>query len=611
MDKNQAIGMGLIMALLLAYFAFFRPQPPVSDSKVTDVKVQTSPEVQQSGELSANNDSLETEKIKQELGDLSAGASGTAEEIVLENNEMQVTFNSKGGIIESVLLKKYLTDTKQPLYLITPQSSDLSLKVATNKGEIELTRLFYTSSKKVQGDTTVLVFTLPLTEGKYISHTYKFPKNGYTIGYDLAMVGTDNIIRNEPLKLNWVARLPNIEYDLSQSRLKTTVNYYTVEDGFDYLSESESGKESETLNGGVKWVSMKQKFFSAAIIAERSFEKAYVEADSPSDTAVVKTLTADLTIPIGDVKTQKGKFKYYFGPNHFQTLKPVAEDFHKNVNLGWPVINWINRFIVIPTFNFFDQALGTMAWKYGIIIIILALLVKLITLPLSYKSYISMAKMKVLKPELDVIKEKYGDDMQKVQAEQMSLYSKVGINPLSGCIPVLLSMPVLLAMFSFFPNSIELRQESFLWAHDLSTYDAPIRLPFHIPAYGSHVSLFTLLMTLSTLAMTFFNSQMTTATGPMKSISYIMPLVFLFVLNSFPAGLSFYYLISNLLTIGQQAVIKNFVNEDKLRLVLEENRKKNASGEGKKSKFMNRVQEAMKAREEMMKEQQKKNKGKK
>jgi len=209
-----------------------------------------------------------------------------------------------------------------------------------------------------------------------------------------------------------------------------------------------------------------------------------------------------------------------------------------------------------------------------------------------------MAKMKVLKPDLDEIKAKFGDDMQKIQAEQMQLYQKVGINPLSGCIPVLLQMPILLAMFNFFPNCIELRQQPFLWAHDLSTYDSPIILPFTVPFYGNHVSIFTLLMTLSTLLYTYYNNQMSTVTGPMKSVSYAMPVVFMFVLNSFPAGLSFYYFVSNLVTIGQQLIIRRFVDEDKIKETLDENRKKNSEGTGKKSKWMQRVEEAMKAKEE-------------
>jgi YidC/Oxa1 family membrane protein insertase len=251
--------------------------------------------------------------------------------------------------------------------------------------------------------------------------------------------------------------------------------------------------------------------------------------------------------------------------------------------------------------------LETVIGNYGIIIIILVLLLKLLLLPLSYKSYISMAKMKVMKPELDEIKAKFGDDMQKTQAEQMQLYQKVGINPLSGCIPVLLQMPILFAMFSFFPNAIELRQQSFLWSPDLSTYDMVITWKENIEIFGwnildNHISLFTLLMTISTLVYTWFNNQMSTAVqGPMVAISYTMPVVFMFVLNSFPAGLSFYYFVSNIVTIAQQLIIKRFVDEDALRAKLEENRKNFQSGNVKKSPFMQRLNDAMKAQEEMKK----------
>jgi YidC/Oxa1 family membrane protein insertase len=275
----------------------------------------------------------------------------------------------------------------------------------------------------------------------------------------------------------------------------------------------------------------------------------------------------------------------------------VAEKFDQNVYLGWPPVYWINKFVIFPVFYFLTTFVG----NFGIIIVILVIAIRIILLPLSYKSYLSMAKMKVLKPELDEIKDKHGEDMTKVQQEQLKLYQSVGVNPISGCVPLLLQMPILFAMFYLFPNSIELRQESFWWAEDLSTYDSILNLPFTIPFYGAHVSLFTLLMTASTLIITWQNNQVSSVQGPMKSMGYIMPLVFLFVLNSFPSGLSFYYLMSNLATFGQQAIIRKFVDEDKIKIILEENRKRNASGDGKKSKFMTKLQEAMKASEEARK----------
>lgn len=611
MDRNQIIGMALITSMFVVYMYFFKPQIPVQDDKIQDSSVTVAPEKTQNLNSTVELDSAQKVANQLRLGSLSAAAEGTEELFVIENEELQVTFNNKGGRISKVLLKKYFTNEHLPLFIQDEQNTKFDIKAQSTRGEVNLSSLYYTPTVTKIGDSTVIEYEIKPANGQSIKQIYTFPSEGYEIGYQISMSGVDDLILNEPVKLSWQSNMPNVEYDLEQNRIKTSVNYYTIEDGFDNLNEASKDKESETLNTPVKWVGLKQKFFTSAIIAERSFDNGYVEAFVPNDSSIVKTLITNLQVPIGDIKTQKAQFKFYYGPNHFQTMKQVTDGFGKNVNLGWPVINWINRFIAIPTFTFLDYIFGDMKWKYGFIIIILGILVKLILLPLSFKSYVAMAKMKVLKPELDIIKEKYGEDMQKVQSEQMALYSKVGINPLSGCIPVVLSMPVLLAMFSFFPNSIELRQEAFLWAPDLSTYDAPILLPFTIPFYGAHVSLFTLFMTLSTLAYTHFNNQMSTQTGPMKSVSYIMPVVFLFVLNSFPAGLSFYYFVSNLLTIGQQFFIKRFVDEDKLKVAMEENRKKNATSGGKKgSKFMNRVQDAMKAREEMLKKQQQ-DKGKK
>jgi YidC/Oxa1 family membrane protein insertase len=310
-----------------------------------------------------------------------------------------------------------------------------------------------------------------------------------------------------------------------------------------------------------------------------------------ADSSIIKQLEAHASIPASALNDGKLNFRYYFGPNNYQITKKVTEGFGSNVYLGWTIFSTINKFLVIPIFNFLQQYIS----NYGVIILILVMVIKILLFPLSYKSHISLAKTKVLKPEIDEIKAKYGDDQQKIQMEQMQLYSKVGVNPLSGCIPVLLQMPIFLALYNFFPNSIELRQESLLWAHDLSTYDSIATLPFTIPAYGSHVSLFCILMTISTLIYTWFNNQATTVTGPMKSMQYVMPVVFLFFFNNLSAGLTYYYFINNALTIGQQLGFRAFVNEKKIRMKLEENKAKNVNK--KKSKFAQRLEDAMKQAE--------------
>jgi YidC/Oxa1 family membrane protein insertase len=313
----------------------------------------------------------------------------------------------------------------------------------------------------------------------------------------------------------------------------------------------------------------------------------------------IKALETQIQIPIEGVITGTASYAFYFGPNDFKICKAVTEGYQKNVYLGWPLISWINRFVVIPVFD----SLKTVFTSFGLIIVILVLLLKALLFPLSYKSYVSMAKMKALKPELDELKAKHGDDQKAIQMEQMQVYKEFGINPLSGCIPVLIQMPILLAMFNFFPNAIDLRGESLWWATDLSSYDEFAKLPFTIPFYGSHVSMFTLMMTVSTLAYTWVNNQVSTVTGPMKYMSYLMPLVFLFVLNSFPAGLSFYYFVSNIVTIAQQLIIRRFVNEGDLRLQLEAKRAQHLSGDTsggapKKNRFMSRMEDAMKQREQ-------------
>ncbi|HEX8547934.1 MAG TPA: membrane protein insertase YidC [Cytophagaceae bacterium] len=598
MDRNQVTGIILIMLLMLAYFSYFGNDKKTVNSGKNTTAVSTTVHTA-TPTTPQYSDSLQQLLNKEKFGNLASAAQGEDKEIVLENKDLKVFVSTKGGNVKRVLLKHYLTDDKKPLYVVDENSSKISLFANINARNTNLSELFFTPASSPSNGKQSVSLRLTLGPNQFIEQNYSLPESGYLVDYDLKFTNVDNIVSAEPIKINWKANLPKVEYDIEQSRLRSTINYYSVEGEFEYLNETSKDEESAKIDEPIKWISMKQKFFNSGLIAKNSFQKAFIKSDIvESDTVGIKSLEADIFIASADIKAGKGNFQYYFGPNDFKILKKVTEGYHKNVYLGWPVINWVNRFIVIPVFNFLQSFIS----NYGIIIIILVLLIKLLLFPLSYKSYVSMAKMKVMKPELDEIKAKYPDDMQKQQSEQMQLYQKVGINPLSGCIPVVLQMPILLAMFNFFPNSIELRQEPFLWASDLSTYDAPIMLPFTIPFYGSHVSIFTLLMTISTLVYTWFNNQMSTVTGPMKSVSYVMPVVFMFVLNSFPAGLSFYYFVSNIVTIAQQMVIRKFVDEGKIRVALEENKKKNASiPGGKKSAWMQRVEDAMKAREEQKK----------
>jgi len=595
MDRNSAIGLTLIAALLMAYFYWFSPDVAQPKENVAAPSATITP-----------NNNTTTAAPKQVIaddsvlnatyGDLSTSFKGEENVTEIETSDLKIRFSNKGGLIQHLQLKNYTTYFGKPLTLVDPTSNTFKLLTKYKGKEVDLYALYYTADTRKNGDTTLLNYTLRLSDGSELKQTYSIPDHGYEIGYKVSSRGLNSQLGDQ-LSLQMDNFLRPLEKDLADSRTQTTI-IYNDNGSVDELTSRSTSAEKEVFGPGLKWVSLKQKFFLLSVISEKGFTSGEIETSvNEADSSVVKRANVKLTIATKDLAAGTANFKFYIGPNEYKKIGGVAESFSKNVYLGWPPVYWINKFVIFPVFYF----LTTFISNFGLIIIILVIAIRIILLPLSYKSYLSMAKMKVLKPELDEIKEKHGEDMTKVQQEQMKLYQSVGVNPISGCIPLLLQMPILFAMFYLFPNSIELRQVSFLWAEDLSTYDSILNLSFSIPFYGSHVSLFTLLMTVSTLVITWQNNQVSSVQGPMKSMSYMMPLVFLFVLNSFPAGLSFYYFMSNLATFGQQVIIRRFVDEGKIRLILEENRKRNASGDGKKSKFMTKLQEAMKASEEARK----------
>ena len=603
MDRNQAVGLMLMAAILLGYMYFFSPtetpqtnKPKTEQTSISGTKTAATIEP----------DSATLALRRAAMGSFGSAATGEAKTLNLDNENLRITFNTKGGRIEEVLLKNYKTWDKKPLVLMDKESSKTDITFETRDGKrINLSDLYFEPSN-VNNTTTseragkTVSFRASVGEGQFIEQTYTLLDKSFEVGYALNFEGLDQVVTDKPLVYNWVDKIKQVESDLKQNRNNSTINYYTVSGADDNLSASSTDPEAETFTEPVKWVSNKQNFFSAAIIAKNSFSGGTIKSSfTEADSTEVKTFASELHIPVKDVLTGNGQFTYYFGPNNYKILKKITDGFDENVELGWGIFAWVNKYLIIPVFSFLEEYIS----NYGIIIILLVLFIKTILFPLTYKSYLSMAKMKVLKPEIDAIKEKHDGDMQKSQAETMKLYSEMGVNPMSGCIPMLLQIPILFAMFNFFPNSIELRQEAFLWANDLSTYDVFAKLPFTIPFYGSHVSMFTILMTLSTILYTWSNNQMSTIQGPMKFYSYLMPFIFMFVVNSLPAGLSLYYFISNIVTFGQQALIRGFVDEKKIRARLEENKEKNK--DKKPSSSQQRLQEAMKAATEKEAQQKK------
>ena len=599
MDRNQIIGIVLIMVMLVGYQLLVPKPAPEKEPALTTqtTRPTTGTPAQASGPAAdavANAtpsataattvQPLDSTAAKTKYGAFAAAAVGQARDIVIENNDLKITFSTLGGRVKEVVLKKYKTFDQKPLVLIDEKSSQTTLELPTGRGKVDLHKLYYQTTAQngpVSGKPQTIVFRAEVGPGQSVEQSYTVSPNGYLLDYDLKLNALNDLVGNDNIRFLWQDKMRQYENDLANNRQAATVNYFTAGESFDQLKESASSEEV-TVEEPVKWFTIKHKYFLAGFVTKNApVQKASFKAlVDPADSSIVKTATADVMLPMADVKAGKGAYKFYYGPNDFQLLGDVAPEFDQNVYLGYSVLKPINKYFFVPVFNFLEKFIS----NYGLLIIALVVFVKLVLTPLTYKSYISMAKMRVLQPELNEMKERVGDDMAKQQSEQMKLYQEVGVSPLNGCIPVLATMPILFALFMLFPNLIELRQKPFLWAGDLSTYDAFITFPA-IPFVGSHLSLFTVLMTASSIAFAYYNNQTTpTQPGPvnMKALSYVFPLMFMFVLNSYPAGLTFYYFVSNVVTIAQQQLIRRFVDEDKLKAVLDENRRKNVAGEGKK-----------------------------
>lgn len=605
MDKNNIIGLTLMMVMLAVYFQFFSPEPPVSeiidnpvvDNSPSNLSEKVNNEVALNLPLDPSDSSL-TQLNTLKYGLFASKIAGEESIISLTTEELEVTFTNKGGTFKNVEIKNYTTYDSLPLHLFN-ENHAIDIYFEHLSKSISLKDLIFESELIKYSDSTVLVYSLDLN-GKRLRQIYTLYDQGFVINYRMENDGFDELIDTKNLNFYWEGKMPKIERELLDARQRATTRYYSISGNTDYISKTSTEYEEMPIDEPVKWLAFNQKFFTASVIAENSFSKGLITLTPSNDDQIVKQGALSSEIPFTDFVNNQAQFKFFFGPNKYSILNEVTEGFSQNIELGWVFLPFINKYLIIPIFNFLERFMS----NYGLIIIIMVLIIRVILSPLTYKSHISMAKMRVLKPELDAIKEKHDGDMQKAQSDQMELYRKVGINPLSGCIPVLLQFPILVSLFYFIPSAIELRLESFLWADDLSSYDSILSLPFNIPFYGDHVSLFTLLMAGSTILYTMANSQMTTIQGPMKTMQYLMPIMFLFFFNSYPSGLSYYYFITNLVSFGQIALFRKFVNEDKIKLIMEENKKKNVNK--KKSKFQSRLEDAMKANQTAQK-----NKGKK
>lgn len=619
MNKNSFIGWTLIVLIFMG-FTFYQSREA---KKQMAIQAQIDSVARAEARAQFVEDSIRTAALEAlvEAGDsaaiaavtpvgtvykdslLSSAAKGEAQYVTLKNDKVEIVLTSKGAQPYSVKVNDYLTWDGNELYLIKPENS--KYKVSVYAGESISTDDFtFTVAQKT--DSSV-VMILPFAQGGYISQTYKLPAGSYELENELAFVGMDGIIpaNVSSIDIDWGVNIPRLEKGYKNEKMYSKLDFYYP----DEVKPEDLGRggrdASKNVPAKVKWFAFQQQFFSAILSADKEFSsgdfsvKFYGEDDELGN---LMSCTAKMRADLGRGENAKFSGRFYFGPNHYSTLKALGDKKEKVIQLGGSLVGWISRFVIIPIFNFLNRFISS----YGLIILLMTILIKLVISPLTIKSFMSSAKMQALKPEIDELNKKYPkqEDAMKKQQAQMELYRKAEINPMGGCLPMLLQFPVLWAMFRFFPASIELRQEGFLWCHDLSAYDSIVNFGFRLPLLGDHLSLFAVLMAVTM----FFYSRMTSAQmgddpnmAGMKFMNlWLMPIMMLFICNNLSAALSYYYFLSNLITIIQTLVIKKWiVKPDEIRAKI----KAASSKPAKKSKWQQRLEEAQRMQQEQLKQQ--------
>jgi len=639
MDKKSIIGIAVV-ALLFFGFAYFNTQEQKKyqeemaawQAYQDSVALATRPVVPAADSVALTAGGQDPEQAAEAarerrvaaLGEyLAAARDGEEREFVVENDVMAVTFSTRGGQIRDVLLKDYTKyaprgERNIPVSLMDPATArfDLSFFVKNGLNNVKVNTMEYVftpSAVETTADGARAVrMRLPISETAALEYEYliydtKAPARDYLVDFDVRLVNMAAEMANQTsIGIDWSNTSYQNERGFKNENMYTTVAYrFPGESSIEELSMSDEERSKE-ITTSVNWVAFKQHYFSSVFIAPQNLSYADVGfTTAQPGSGYIKDFSARMTVPY-TAQTEGYDFAFYFGPNEYSILKKVGDTdagdgdlyLERLIPLGWGIFGWINRWCVIPVFDFLRNYIPS----FGIIILILAVLVRLVISPLTYKSYVSMAKMRLIKPQVDELAKKYPkqEDAMKRQQATMELYKKAGINPMGGCIPMLIQMPILIAMFRFFPASIELRGQSFLWAGDLSSYDSVLNLPFSIPFYGDHVSLFALLMALSTFGYSYYSYQQTASSQPQMAgmkfmMLYLMPLMLLFWFNDYSSGLCYYYLLSNLLTIGQTLIIRRMVDDTKIQAIMQANAARKSNG--KKSKFQQRYEELLRQQE--------------
>ena len=622
MDRNSVIGLVLIGAILIVFSYLNKPSQEEKEKKQRYYdslkrteqaiqeeiknKVVKSEDIKKHGVPSSEGN----EQLVKQFGHFASAAEGSFDTTVVENSKLRIVFSNLGGKIYSVELKEHKTFEGKPLKLFDGKVNTFGFNFYSQNRAIATDQLFFNSNlneKYINIENREkpleISWKLIIEEDKYMEYIYTISPDAYDVGFKINLVNMGDVMSSNVnmLDLNWYNEIPQTEKGVSFENTYTTIVYQHFDGEVDELSARTKDENNESVSTRLKWIAFKKQFFSTFLIADDDFSSALLtfkaEENKPG---ILKSFKADVGVPIENLNNASVNLRFYFVPNSYPLLKTYDKGFEKVISLGGKLTAWFNKYFVINVFNWLDNHIAS----YGIIILILTILVKIIIFPLTYKSYMSTAKMKVLKPEIDEIGKKFPkqEDSMKKQQATMALYKKAGINPMGGCLPLLIQFPILIALFRFFPAAIELRQKSFLWADDLSSYDSIFNLPFDIPMYGDHVSLFTLLMAAALILSTKLNSAaQTEATAQMPGMKFMMnwmmPIMMVLWFNKYAAGLSYYYFLSNLITIGQTYGIRRFVDEDAIRAKLKANQKKPV----KKSKWQAKLEEISKQQQQKRK----------
>ena len=623
MDRNTIIGFLLMAVVLFGYTWYMQPSPEqkaamqryqdsllqVENTRLAEMNNVETAVTEPVGETTVDEHSA---RLRNEYVDFAPFAEGEEKTVTLSNPQVTLTFSTHGGRLTQAVLNEYNTYDSLPVMLFNSENNAYGFIFKAQGRTINTADLYFVP--ELSADNRTLSMKLPFENGSSFEVRYTLPEEGYMLDMKIYQNGMENILPRNTVDLDmyWSQMLRRQERGRMFEERNSALYYKFVGSDVERLSETKD--EHESISTGLKWIGFKNQFFSSVLIADRKLNGARLESTVlPEDDTYLKSYKAETTVDYDPMSPEGPAFRFFLGPNLYPLLKSYDKGLDsddklqlpKLIPLGYKFFRWINTGIIIPIFTF----LGKYFTNYGVIILLMTLIIKAVLMPLTFKSYMSSARMRVLKPQMEEINAKYPgqDKAMERQRATMELYSNAGVNPMSGCLPLLLQMPILLAMFAFFPSSIELRQQPFLWADDLSSYDAIFTwdayIPLITPYFGNHISLFCLLMTITNILYTKINMDSTGGGQQMpgmKLMMYLMPLMFLFIFNNYASGLSYYYFVSLLITIIQTYIFRKCINEEKVLAKLKENQKKPR----KKSGFMARLEEAQRQQQAALKRQQ-------